>query len=80
MNQFTNIPPAGRLGYYLPWAIFGSIMTSIGTGLLSMLSPTTSTRDWAGFQAIVGLGRGAATQVVRLSPHEHPPSPLEPPN
>ncbi|GAT22703.1 MFS multidrug transporter [Aspergillus luchuensis] len=57
----------GRLGYYLPWAIFGSIMTSIGTGLLSMLSPTTSTRDWAGFQAIVGLGRGAATQVPMVA-------------
>ncbi|KAL4735586.1 hypothetical protein BDV11DRAFT_211877 [Aspergillus similis] len=43
--------PAGKLGYYLPWAVFGSVLCAIGSGLLS-----------AGYQALFGLGRGASTQ------------------
>ncbi|PYI00692.1 MFS general substrate transporter [Aspergillus sclerotiicarbonarius CBS 121057] len=57
----------GRVGYYLPWGIFGAILTSIGCGLLAMLSPTTVTRDWAGYEALIGFGRGAATQVPMIA-------------
>ncbi|KAL4914509.1 major facilitator superfamily domain-containing protein [Aspergillus aurantiobrunneus] len=52
----------GKLGYYLPWSIGGAVLCTIGSGLLTMLSPSTSTAAWAGYQVLVGLGRGAATQ------------------
>lgn len=61
----------GKVGYYLPWSVFGSVLVTIGNGLLTTLSPTTSTGRWIGYQILVGFGRGACMQVVRLS---HPPS------
>ncbi|KKK15676.1 hypothetical protein P175DRAFT_0498759 [Aspergillus ochraceoroseus IBT 24754] len=57
----------GKLGYYLPWAVFGSMLNAIGSGLLATLSPTTPTRDWAGFQALFGFGRGASTQAPMIA-------------
>ncbi|CEL09673.1 hypothetical protein ASPCAL12806 [Aspergillus calidoustus] len=57
----------GKLGFYIPWAIGGAIFCAVGTGLLSMLSPTTVTAAWAGYQIILGLGRGAATQAPMLA-------------
>ncbi|KAL2851333.1 major facilitator superfamily domain-containing protein [Aspergillus pseudodeflectus] len=57
----------GKLGFYIPWAIGGAIFCAVGTGLLSMLSPTTVTAAWAGYQIILGLGRGTATQAPMLA-------------
>ncbi|PWY83324.1 MFS general substrate transporter [Aspergillus heteromorphus CBS 117.55] len=57
----------GRIGYYLPWGIGGSILAAIGSGLISTLSPTTPVRNWAGFEALIGFGRGAATQVPMIA-------------
>jgi hypothetical protein len=31
----ANKDIVSRLGFYLPWAIFGSVLTSIGSGLIS---------------------------------------------
>lgn len=59
---------AGKLGYYLPWALVGAALCTIGAGLLGTLSPTSSTAAWAGFQVILGIGRGASTQPVSLEP------------
>ncbi|KAG0650485.1 Efflux pump mlcE [Hyphodiscus hymeniophilus] len=65
----------GRTGYYLPYILIGSIMVAISTGLLSTLSPTTSTGKWIGYQIIGGAGRGLGMQVVRslssLQTHYH---------
>ncbi|KAL4923695.1 major facilitator superfamily domain-containing protein [Aspergillus undulatus] len=57
----------GKLGYYLPWCLGGAIFSAVGSGLLSTLSPTTSTAAWAGYQVLVGLGRGASTQAPMLA-------------
>jgi Na+/melibiose symporter-like transporter len=54
----------GRIGYYLPFAVLGGILNAVGCGLLSTLSPTTPTREWAGYQALIGFGRGAGLQTV----------------
>ncbi|KAI4867402.1 MFS general substrate transporter [Hypoxylon rubiginosum] len=48
------------LGYYLPWVLFGTAATSVGYGLLSMISPSTRVQDWVGYQIIFGVGCGAA--------------------
>ncbi|KAL4901859.1 hypothetical protein BDW74DRAFT_187093 [Aspergillus multicolor] len=57
----------GKLGYYLPWAVLGSVLCAIGSGLLSTISPTASTAAWAGYQALFGLGRGASTQPAMIA-------------
>lgn len=56
----------GKLGYYLPQAIFGAILITVGSGLLTLLGVGTSTAEWAGYQVIIGIGRGFTTQVVSL--------------
>lgn len=55
----------GRTGYYLPWAVGGTGLTSISFGLLSTLNPTTSLGKWIGYQIIGGVGRGCSMQMVR---------------
>lgn len=54
-----------KLGYYLPWSIVSAILTSVGCGLITTWSPTTSTGEWIGYQIILGIGRGAGLQMVR---------------
>jgi hypothetical protein len=57
----------GKLGYYIPWAIASGVITTIGMGLFSMLEPATSTAMWAGFQILVGAGRGMGLQMGILA-------------
>ncbi|KAJ5928257.1 hypothetical protein N7466_007213, partial [Penicillium verhagenii] len=56
-----------KLGYYLPWAVLGAILDAVGNGLLSTLSPTTSVPTWAGYESLVGFGRGAISQVPMIA-------------
>lgn len=52
------------MGYYLPWGIFSGILLSVGCGLISLYSPTTSMSQWIGYQTILGAGRGTGMQIV----------------
>lgn len=54
-----------KFGYYLPWSIVSAVLTSVGCGLISTWSPTTSIGEWIGYQIILGVGRGAGMQMVR---------------
>ncbi|KAG7097372.1 hypothetical protein E1B28_004722 [Marasmius oreades] len=49
-------------GYYTPWMILGSILASIGAGLISTFKPDTTTGAWIGFQIIYGAGIGSGMQ------------------
>jgi hypothetical protein len=60
-----NSPSVGRLGYYMPFSAVGTVLVAIANGLLSLVSPGTSTGKWIGYQIIAGVGRGLAMQVVR---------------
>ena len=63
----------GKFGYYLPWAVVGTILSAIGYGLLSLLSPSTPTAAWIGYQVLYGVGGGSATAAVSapdLNPFE----------
>ncbi|KAJ5278978.1 hypothetical protein N7478_004350 [Penicillium angulare] len=53
----------GRVGYYMPFAILGGALAAIGGGLLSSMTPSTSTGKWVGYQLMSGAGRGFAFQV-----------------
>ncbi|KAJ5375490.1 hypothetical protein N7517_007496 [Penicillium concentricum] len=56
-----------KMGYYLPWTIFGGVFTSIGSGLLSTLNPDTQIGKWIGYQILSGAGRGAAFQTPLIA-------------
>jgi hypothetical protein len=53
----------GKLGYYLPWAVASGVLATIGAGLISTFTPTTSTGVWIGYQIIGGAGRGMGFQM-----------------
>ncbi|KAJ5709837.1 hypothetical protein N7493_009429 [Penicillium malachiteum] len=56
-----------KLGYYLPWGVLGAILNAVANGLLSTLSPTTSVPTWAGYESLVGFGRGAISQIPMIA-------------
>ncbi|KAK1590281.1 major facilitator superfamily transporter [Colletotrichum navitas] len=53
----------GRLGYYIPWVVFGSVVATIGNGLISTWTPHTSSAAWIGYQVLLGAGRGSNMQM-----------------
>lgn len=76
LGMLLSMVVAGGLtqttGYYLPMAIVGPCIAAIGYGLLSTLSPTTSTARWIGYQVLYGVGSVFGNSSVRLHmpPHQ----------
>ncbi|RWA08809.1 hypothetical protein EKO27_g6301 [Xylaria grammica] len=54
---------AGIACYVMPVAIFSSIFLSVGSGLYSILQPSSSTGKWVGFQILGGIGSGAGLRL-----------------
>ncbi|KIW86763.1 uncharacterized protein Z519_12549 [Cladophialophora bantiana CBS 173.52] len=58
---------AGKLvqviGYCTPWALFGCVLTSIGSGLMTTFTPSTGAGPWIGYQILTGTGRGSVVQM-----------------
>ncbi|KAH7326980.1 MFS multidrug transporter-like protein [Rhexocercosporidium sp. MPI-PUGE-AT-0058] len=52
-----------RLGYYLPWAMGGSAITTIGSGLMGTFELHTSQVEWVMYQILTGVGRGLVLQI-----------------
>ncbi|KAI6767317.1 hypothetical protein HG530_005326 [Fusarium avenaceum] len=52
-----------KVGYYLPFASASAVLSAIGFGLASTMGPYTSTATWAGYQILVGFGRGLGLQM-----------------
>ncbi|KAH8423653.1 MDR family MFS transporter [Aspergillus melleus] len=50
------------IGLYAPFMILGTIITSVGGGLLTLFNPNTSTAAWVGYQVLVGVGIGLGWQ------------------
>jgi hypothetical protein len=50
--------------YCAPWAMFGSMISTIGSGLMTTFVPSTGTGEWIGYQILVGLGRASVFQMV----------------
>jgi MFS family permease len=46
------------IGYYNPCMIVGTTLTACGSGLLTTITPNTSTGTWIGYLALYGLGVG----------------------
>ncbi|KAK9778472.1 putative Major facilitator superfamily (MFS) profile domain-containing protein [Seiridium cardinale] len=62
-----------KLRYISPWAIIGGLITSIGSGLLTTLTPDTSIGKWIGYQIITSFGRGLAFQIPITAVQEFVP-------
>ncbi|KAK7917810.1 hypothetical protein PG985_011418 [Apiospora marii] len=52
-----------KWGYYVPYMIGGSIICSVGAGLLTTVNLSTPTVQWAAYLVITGLGLGMAGQL-----------------
>lgn len=50
------------LGYYTPFMIAGSVVSSIGFGLITTFYPGISMSKWLGYQAMAGMGIGLGMQ------------------
>ncbi|KAJ5834130.1 Major facilitator superfamily domain general substrate transporter [Penicillium robsamsonii] len=55
------------LGYYLPFLLVGGVISSVGYGLLSTLSPTTPAAKWIGYQVLYGAGSGSTTAAPYIA-------------
>ncbi|KAH6714241.1 MFS multidrug transporter [Leptodontidium sp. MPI-SDFR-AT-0119] len=66
---FAGVSGVGvsKVGYYLPFTIFGSALNSVGTGLMSTFTPTSATAAWVCYQIISGVGRGCAFQMPMIA-------------
>jgi len=62
LTSRTNIVQS--LGYYLPWVLSGTALTTIAYGLLSLVGPATAVHSWIGYQILFGIGCGAAATGV----------------
>ncbi|CAI7636444.1 unnamed protein product [Penicillium glandicola] len=60
-------PIVNKLGYYTPLALFGAVLLSVGSGLISTFSPSTPTGKWIGYQILYGAGRGLGLQMPLLN-------------
>ncbi|KAL4964281.1 MDR family MFS transporter [Aspergillus stella-maris] len=56
-----------KIGYYLPFALLSGTIVTIGSALLTTLTPTTASRNWIGYQIISGIGRGMGVQMPLLA-------------
>ncbi|KAH8675576.1 major facilitator superfamily domain-containing protein [Xylariales sp. PMI_506] len=55
------------LGHYAPFMIAGTILMSVGAGLLTTFNPTIPTGHWIGFQIIFGAGVGFGMQQPMMA-------------
>ncbi|KAH6660659.1 putative efflux pump [Truncatella angustata] len=55
------------LGYYAPFMIAGTVLMSVGAGLLSTFSPSTASGAWIGYQIIFGIGVGLGMQQPMMA-------------
>ena len=56
-----------RFGHYMPSVFLCVILTSVGSGLLTTLVPSSSTGHWIGYQILYGFGCGSALQLPQIA-------------
>ncbi|KAL4787634.1 major facilitator superfamily domain-containing protein [Aspergillus varians] len=67
-----------RVGYYLPIIVVSASLMAVANGLLSTLSPGTSTGKWIGYQIFLGVARGLGLQVPIIAVQNVLPPPQIP--
>lgn len=63
---FTIISGGGitNLGYYGPFMLFSTVLSTIGAGMLTTFEVTTSHPAWIGYQVLYGAGLGSGLQIA----------------
>ncbi|KAH7062485.1 major facilitator superfamily domain-containing protein [Macrophomina phaseolina] len=51
-------------GHYLPLIVLGSVLATVGTGLIYTLDVGSPSSEWIGYQAMSGIGSGLIIQVA----------------
>lgn len=54
-------------GHFVPFMIVGSVLGTVGCGLLYSLTTHSSSGQWIGYQIVAGIGIGLAFQVPIIS-------------
>ncbi|KAM3505403.1 hypothetical protein MY10362_002953 [Beauveria mimosiformis] len=65
-----------RVGYYLPFMVLSAVIIAIANGLVSTWGLHTRTVVWAGYQVLLGFGRGMAFQMPVIAIQAHTPPAL----
>ncbi|KUJ18026.1 MFS general substrate transporter [Mollisia scopiformis] len=55
------------IGYYVPLMLGSSVLMSVGAGLMTIFTPTTSTGLWIGTQILFGAGAGMGIQQPMMA-------------
>jgi EmrB/QacA subfamily drug resistance transporter len=55
------------VGYYTPFMLVGTVLMSVGFGLITTFTPDTSSAMWIGYQVIAGAGVGMAMQQPMMA-------------
>ncbi|PMD37795.1 efflux pump [Hyaloscypha variabilis F] len=67
VSQSVGAVIAGKLvekvGYIAPFALFGSMLVAIGSGLITTFLPNTGAGQWVGYQLLAGIGRASVMQM-----------------
>ncbi|EEU46912.1 uncharacterized protein NECHADRAFT_36043 [Fusarium vanettenii 77-13-4] len=56
-----------RTGYYVPWMFVATILTSVGSGLMTTFKINTGHSAWIGYQVLFGLGLGTGMQQPSMA-------------
>ncbi|KAJ6183797.1 hypothetical protein N7519_005098 [Penicillium mononematosum] len=67
-----------RIGYYTPFMIGGSVLMSIGAGLMTTFTPHMSEGKWIGYQILWAVGCGMSMQQASLAAQAVLPRPDAP--
>ena len=76
--SFANGALMGKLGYYFPWYVIGSILVIVGSALLRTVTPSSSDSLVYGYSVVLGAGTGCFTQAsfaaaqTRITPDKIP--------
>ncbi|KAF2800649.1 MFS general substrate transporter [Melanomma pulvis-pyrius CBS 109.77] len=69
--QFFGLLLSGGLvtgyGYFMPVILVGQVICVVGTGLLTRISTTTSTAEWATFLALTGIVLGMGINAPHIA-------------
>ena len=78
VGAMTNGALFAKLNFYVVWFIVAGILTAVGGGLFTTLSPATSLAKIYGYSVLTGFGAGIVVQApyaiiqAELDPHEIP--------
>lgn len=56
-----------KVGYFQPFMLAGTILVSVGSGLLSTLKVSSGAKTWIPYQIIAGLGIGMSTEQPSIA-------------